>query len=103
MVVAGFLSIRLDGLGSVKNMSYGSRFEVFAAVKIQVVFWIVTPYCGRTMTLLRSTLKREAARSSETLVSYHNTTRHRDPEDPDFSLYLSENLLSHISAHLDFL
>jgi hypothetical protein len=46
------------------------RFEVFAAVKIQVeVFWVVVGYQH-----LRS-LKLEAAWPSETLVSYHN------PED----------------------
>jgi hypothetical protein len=31
-----------------------------------------------------SSLKMEAARFSETLVSYHNTTRRRKPENLDF-------------------
>jgi hypothetical protein len=47
------------------------RFEVFAAVKIQVqVFWVK---------------KMEAARSSKTLISYHNTTFHNNPEDLDLN------------------
>jgi hypothetical protein len=41
----------------------GGIFEVFTAVKIYF------------------TLKMEAARTSEMLVSYHNITRHNNPED----------------------
>jgi hypothetical protein len=41
-----------------------------------------------------STLKTEAARSSETLVSYHNTKRRHNPEDRDLNLHHREDLSS---------
>jgi len=39
-------------------------------------------------------LKMEAARTSETLVSYHITTRHHGPEDHDLNIWRRENLKS---------
>jgi hypothetical protein len=39
-----------------------------------------------------STLKMETARSSETFVSYRNTTRHHNPEDFDLNLHRRKNL-----------
>jgi hypothetical protein len=40
------------------------------------------------------TLKMEAARSSKTLVSYHNTTQHHNPEELILNVYCSENFKS---------
>jgi len=45
------------------------------------------------------TLKMGAARSSETLVSYHITTRRYNPEDLDINLDLRENPKSQTSVN----
>jgi len=42
---------------------------------------------------LHFVLKVEAARSLETLVSYHNNTRHHNPENIDSSLFKILNFL----------
>jgi len=54
---------------------FNVRFEVFMAMKIQVgVFWVVTP-CSDVVGQWRQ------HGPLQTLVSYHNTTRHHNPED----------------------
>jgi len=37
----------------------------------------------------------EAARSSDTLVSYHSTTCHQNPEDLDLNLHRPGNQIPH--------
>jgi hypothetical protein len=66
-----------------------------------VVFWVVVP-CSVAVGYQRfegpytstSTLKMEAARSSETLLSNHHTTRHNNPANLEFYLHRRENLKS---------
>jgi hypothetical protein len=75
---------------SVKT-TYRVRSEVLIAVKIPVVvFWVVTPcsdeagyqsFRGLFCLYLHSTLKMEASRSSETLVSCHITIQSNNPKD----------------------
>jgi hypothetical protein len=74
-------------LGTGKLLRLNARIEVFTAVKIEgEIFWVVTV----VVLCSHFTLKMEAARSSETLLSCNNTRRRHNLED------LSENSRSSI-------
>jgi hypothetical protein len=72
---------RIKWMQSVCSFPLSVIFVIsFKSVEIQVVvFRVVTPY--GEMIGYRFTLKTEAARSPETLVSYHVTIRRQNPED----------------------
>jgi hypothetical protein len=56
------------------------------AVKIQVeFFWVVTPRSD-LVGYQHFTLNMEAAWTSETIVSYYNTTWHHNPEELDLKI-----------------
>jgi hypothetical protein len=64
------------------------------------VFWVVTP-CGdvvgyQSFGVLCFTLKMEAAWPTETLISYHNTTKRHKPGDLEMKLQRHENLITNI-------
>jgi hypothetical protein len=57
------------------NHSYFVGFEVLTAVSTKMaVFWVVTP-CSLIALMM------EAARTSETLINFYQTTRRYNPED----------------------
>jgi hypothetical protein len=74
-----------------KHRHKKGRLKVFMAMKIQVmVFWVLTPcsdvvgyqiFRGPYYLQLQGEVKMEAARSSETLVSYPITTQYQNPEE----------------------
>jgi hypothetical protein len=52
------------------------------------VFWVVAP-CSLVALMM------EAARNSETLVKFYQTTRHYNPEDSHLRTHRRENLKSY--------
>jgi hypothetical protein len=72
-----------------------ATFKIFTAMMIQVVVFRVLTPCSDVVGYLA--LKMEAARSSETLVSYHITTRRQNAEHHDFKE--TKDLISWHTVH----
>jgi hypothetical protein len=67
-----------------KHTIFKVGFEVLTAVSMKIpVFWVVVP-CSRAIALMM-----EAARTSETLVNFYQTTRRYNPEDSNLRTIFS--------------
>jgi hypothetical protein len=58
------------------------------------VFWVVAPYILVAASIIKTiiALMMEAARTSETLVNFYQTTRRYNPEDSHLRTHRHENL-----------
>jgi hypothetical protein len=70
----------------VKNCSF-VRFEILMAVRMTMLFWVMTPY------RFTSALKMETVCFSETLVSTCQSTRRQNSEEQHCKLYYSPNII----------
>jgi len=96
--VSSFNSPALKGIGFFPLSTFKHHAKV-------VIFWVVTPcsivvgyrcFRGLCALHLHFTLKIDAAWTSETVVSYHNTIRRHNPEDLDLKHHRHENLKARI-------
>jgi hypothetical protein len=64
------------------------------------VFWVVAPHSLVEVYQRFIALMMEAARTSETLVNFYQTTRRYNPEDSHLHTHRRENLKSYVVMFL---
>jgi len=62
------------------------RFEVFTAIEEVEVFWVMRPFSVTGSTNVSKDQVASIFRSSETLVSYRNTTRRHNQADLNLNI-----------------
>jgi hypothetical protein len=100
--ILNYNNIKLKKIGKVYSLQYTEILKVFFTPHHELyvsrlkmaVFWVVAP-CSLAIALMM-----EAARTSETLVNFYQTTRCYNPEDSNLHTHRRENLKSYLVSRL---
>jgi hypothetical protein len=76
------------------------NFVILISIKM-AVFWVVAPCSLVDSSARLIALMMEAARTSETLVNFYQTTRRYNPEESHLRTHRRENLKSYSSVLLE--